>query len=329
MNDELDNLDDLLGDSPEMSLADPKLIEAAGNICNAIWNAGGEAMGVLLSRGVMYTEGQCEYNDASTIIGSELGESMICNVSWEGDREGKFSLVMPTLAAKAIVAYMMALMMGTEASPEDTALDDEGMDAFSEAISQFIGSSAQALRADIGGNIKLAVSESKVIDFSSTDITDEFGKDFVLCASGQFTIEGMNPFTVFCILDPILTGVESAITQPPSEGEEEDVDKTVNSTRETMAVNVEEPEPAGNFPKEDINNLMLPVSVTLAENKMRLESIMELVPGSIVEFKKSSEEFLDLCIEHIVIGRGEAVIVNEHFGLQIREMVNLKKAKNS
>jgi flagellar motor switch/type III secretory pathway protein FliN len=55
---------------------------------------------------------------------------------------------------------------------------------------------------------------------------------------------------------------------------------------------------------------------------------MNLVPGSIIEFRKSAEELLDLRVGDITIARGEAVIQNERFGLQIRTMVKPKaKAK--
>ncbi|MFH0911437.1 MAG: FliM/FliN family flagellar motor switch protein [Planctomycetota bacterium] len=69
--------------------------------------------------------------------------------------------------------------------------------------------------------------------------------------------------------------------------------------------------------------IKIPVYVNLAERDMRLSTIMHLLPGAIIEFKKSSEEPLDLIAGKTIIGHGEAVIVQEHFGLQVKEILNL------
>lgn len=318
MADELDNLENLLNSGPEMSLADPAMIEAGEKICSTIWTTGSEGLGVLLNRGVMYTEGNAEYNDLSEIIPSDLGEVVISTAEWKGDREGIFSLIIPSIGAKGIVSYMLSLMMGTEADPENTALDEEGMDAYKESINQFIGSASQALRQDPGGEVKITVIESKVVDFTENPPVTIFGNDFKLCSQGQFTIEGMNPVNIYTILDESLTGVEFSLTE---ESQESGIESTIQEAKSSATL-----------PQVDVNRalkIIAPVHVNLAERRMRLSEIMQLVPGSIIEFRKSSEEFLDLCVGHTIIGRGEAVIVNEYFGLQIREMYSSKCIRHS
>lgn len=68
-------------------------------------------------------------------------------------------------------------------------------------------------------------------------------------------------------------------------------------------------------------HIELPVMVTLAQKRQPLARIMELVPGSIIQFDKSCED--PLCLE--VAGRplalGEAVKVGEKFGLRITAMI--------
>jgi flagellar motor switch/type III secretory pathway protein FliN len=64
-----------------------------------------------------------------------------------------------------------------------------------------------------------------------------------------------------------------------------------------------------------------PVRVTLAATKLPVRQIVELAPGSLIQFPKSCEESLDLEVGQQVIARGEAVKVGEKFGLRITHMV--------
>lgn len=67
--------------------------------------------------------------------------------------------------------------------------------------------------------------------------------------------------------------------------------------------------------------IRLPLEVTLAETKKPLEEILQLCPGATIQFEKSCEEPLELCINGRVIAKGEAVKVGDKFGLRILEMV--------
>jgi flagellar motor switch/type III secretory pathway protein FliN len=65
----------------------------------------------------------------------------------------------------------------------------------------------------------------------------------------------------------------------------------------------------------------VPVSVILAEQRQPISRILELVPGTIIQFDKSCEEMLDLEVGGHRIARGEAVKVGEKFGLRITAIV--------
>ena len=64
----------------------------------------------------------------------------------------------------------------------------------------------------------------------------------------------------------------------------------------------------------------VPISVTLASKKQRLSDILRLVPGSIIQFNKSCEDVLELNAAHQTIAVGEAVKVDDCFGLRITSM---------
>ncbi len=69
-----------------------------------------------------------------------------------------------------------------------------------------------------------------------------------------------------------------------------------------------------------ILRISVPVIVKLADKQLPLGDIMELSPGSIVEFTRSADTPLELMVNNKVIGRGVAVKVGEKFGLRIDEI---------
>lgn len=69
--------------------------------------------------------------------------------------------------------------------------------------------------------------------------------------------------------------------------------------------------------------LRIPVTVvvTLAEKRQPLGRILELGPGSIIQFDKSCDEALELEAGGRTVALGEAVKVGEKFGLRITSMI--------
>ena len=64
----------------------------------------------------------------------------------------------------------------------------------------------------------------------------------------------------------------------------------------------------------------VPVTVTLASAKYPVSQILELGPGSIIQFNKPCEDNLTLEVGDHSIAKGEAVKVGDTFGLWITSM---------
>ncbi len=64
----------------------------------------------------------------------------------------------------------------------------------------------------------------------------------------------------------------------------------------------------------------VPVTVTLASAKYPVAQILELGPGSIIQFNKPCEDNLTLEVGDHSIAKGEAVKVGDKFGLWITSM---------
>jgi flagellar motor switch/type III secretory pathway protein FliN len=67
--------------------------------------------------------------------------------------------------------------------------------------------------------------------------------------------------------------------------------------------------------------IKVPVIVTLARKRQPLGQILDLGPGSIIQFEKSCEEMLDLDVGGHPVATGEAVKVGDKFGLRLSSIV--------
>lgn len=74
-----------------------------------------------------------------------------------------------------------------------------------------------------------------------------------------------------------------------------------------------------------ILKISVPVIVRLACRSMRVREIMKLATGSIIEFDKPADSDLDLMVDGVVIGHGEAVKVGENFGLRVLHILSVRE----
>lgn len=67
--------------------------------------------------------------------------------------------------------------------------------------------------------------------------------------------------------------------------------------------------------------IKVPVIVTLAAKKQPVSRIVELGPGSIIQFDKSCEEMLEMHVNEQLVGEGEAVKVGDKFGIRLTSLL--------
>jgi flagellar motor switch protein FliN/FliY len=66
----------------------------------------------------------------------------------------------------------------------------------------------------------------------------------------------------------------------------------------------------------------LDLSVELGRARMSIQDLLNLSPGSVIELDKIAGEALDILINGRLVARGEAVVVNDKFGIRISEIVS-------
>lgn len=66
----------------------------------------------------------------------------------------------------------------------------------------------------------------------------------------------------------------------------------------------------------------LEVSVEVGRAKMLIRDFLKMKEGGVIELDKLADEPLDLYVNSRLIARGEAVVVNEKFGLRLIDVVS-------
>lgn len=69
-------------------------------------------------------------------------------------------------------------------------------------------------------------------------------------------------------------------------------------------------------------DVYLQVSVEVGRTRMTIQDLLQLGQGSVIELTKLAGEPLDVYINDRLVARGEAVIVNEKFGVRITDIIS-------
>lgn len=216
----------------------------------------------------------------------------------------------PTISATKF-EYLMLGGMGD--LKED--IDDETTDAVNEIVSNICGSFCTASNAqgmpDIVG-MKSEIKETKKVEKSALS-----GKEIYL-----FNIsleEDATPILIsfektFSPFFSLITGVndEKPVVSTPTAP----VAPTITQTQSIVGV----PNPSKNL--ELLYNVRLKLSVRLGTKIVLLKDILRWDVGEIIELEQMVNEPLEILINGVKIGEGEAVIVEGKFGLKIKKIIN-------
>ncbi|MBM89621.1 MAG: flagellar motor switch protein FliN [Gammaproteobacteria bacterium] len=70
-----------------------------------------------------------------------------------------------------------------------------------------------------------------------------------------------------------------------------------------------------------VNNLPVNVSVEVGRTKFKIEDLMRLTQGSVVELDRLAGEPLDLLVNNVLVAQGEVVLVNDRYGIRLTQVV--------
>ncbi len=69
-------------------------------------------------------------------------------------------------------------------------------------------------------------------------------------------------------------------------------------------------------------DIPLEVTVEIGRTRLAIRELLALGPGSVVELAKLAGESLDVLINGKPIARGEAVLVNDRFGVRLTDVIS-------
>ncbi len=69
-------------------------------------------------------------------------------------------------------------------------------------------------------------------------------------------------------------------------------------------------------------DIPLQVSVEVGRSRFLVKDLLQMQEGYVIELDKMAGEPLDLYVNNRLIARGEAVVVNEKFGIRLTDVVS-------
>src|SRR5699024_4593570 len=124
------------------------------------------------------------------------------------------------------------------------------------------------------------------------------------------------------------TYADTALTTQTSKQQEEPqyLGQAIDSSATVQQASFSEFEPVEMSGKSQQNldlllDIPLQITVELGRTKQKLQDILELDAGSIVELDKLAGEPVDVLVNSKLIAKGEVVVIDENFGVRITDIV--------
>ncbi|MCR8710915.1 FliM/FliN family flagellar motor switch protein [Aliarcobacter butzleri] len=242
---------------------------------------------------------------------TNLTQLIECNVKL--DMKGLSSRIHFYIPAVSATKFEY-LMLGGMGELKET-IDDETTDAINEIVSNICGSFSTLVNAqglsDVG-SIKSEIKSTIKVENSVLSAKDD---------AYEFTISlDDEKYRLMVVFDKLLLPYFSAITGIYQEEPKVQVTPSAPVSNNTGSSNSSVTPTSKNL--ELLYNVKLKLSVRLGTKIVLLKDILRWDVGEIIELEQMVNEPLEILINGVKIGEGEAVIVEGKFGLKIKRIIN-------
>lgn len=243
---------------------------------------------------------------------TNLTQLIECNVKL--DMKGLSSRIHFYIPAVSATKFEY-LMLGGMGELKET-IDDETTDAINEIVSNICGSFSTLVNAqglsDVG-SIKSEIKSTIKVENSVLSAKDD---------AYEFTISlDDEKYKLMVVFDKLLLPYFSAITGIYQEEPKVQVVPSAPVSNNTGSSNNSSVTPTSKN-LELLYNVKLKLSVRLGTKIVLLKDILRWDVGEIIELEQMVNEPLEILINGVKIGEGEAVIVEGKFGLKIKRIIN-------
>ncbi|KMT70146.1 flagellar motor switch protein FliY [Helicobacter pylori] len=219
------------------------------------------------------------------------------------------------LASVVLVTALSDLMLGGEGASKEE-MDNDDLDAFKEMASNIFGAIATSLKSQ---------ELLPKLNFTTTnaEIAKELPKreDYAKAVVFSFKMEALKESQIILLTT---AAFERQFEKTHKKEKEETIKSATEATEEikTHDASLE------NIEIRNISMLLdvkLNVKVRIGQKKMILKDVVSMDIGSVVELDQLVNDPLEILVDDKVIAKGEVVIVDGNFGIQITDIGTKKE----
>ncbi len=219
------------------------------------------------------------------------------------------------LAPVVLVTALSDLMLGGEGASKEE-MDNDDLDAFKEMASNIFGAIATSLK-----------SQELLPKLNFTTINAEIAKelpkkeDYAKMIVFSFKMEALKESQIILLT----TAAFERQFKKTHQEEKEEKEETTKSAAEEIKTHDASLE---NIEIRNISMLLdvkLNVKVRIGQKKMILKDVVSMDIGSVVELDQLVNDPLEILVDDKVIAKGEVVIVDGNFGIQITDIGTKKE----
>ncbi len=78
-----------------------------------------------------------------------------------------------------------------------------------------------------------------------------------------------------------------------------------------------------------VMDIPVTLSIELGRTRIRIQDLLELNSGSVVELQRMADEPMDVLVNGTLVAHGEAVVIGEKFGVRLTDVVSAKECFKS
>ncbi|WRD20436.1 flagellar motor switch protein FliY [Helicobacter pylori] len=225
--------------------------------------------------------------------------------------EGSIELLAPVV----LVTALSDLMLGGEGASKEE-MDNDDLDAFKEMASNIFGAIATSLK-----------SQELLPKLNFTTINAEIAKelpkkeDYAKAMVFSFKMEAIKESQIILLTT---AAFERQFEKTHKEEKEEKEETTEGAAEEVKTHDAS----LENIEIRNISMLLdvkLNVKVRIGQKKMILKDVVSMDIGSVVELDQLVNDPLEILVDDKVIAKGEVVIVDGNFGIQITDIGTKKE----
>ncbi|WP_101015890.1 flagellar motor switch protein FliY [Helicobacter pylori] len=219
------------------------------------------------------------------------------------------------LAPVDLVTALSDLMLGGEGASKEE-MDNDDLDAFKEMASNIFGAIATSLK-----------SQELLPKLNFTTINAEIAKelpkkeDYAKAMVFSFKMEAIKESQIILLTT---AAFERQFEKTHKEEKEETIKSATEATEEVKTHDAS----LENIEIRNISMLLdvkLNVKVRIGQKKMILKDVVSMDIGSVVELDQLVNDPLEILVDDKVIAKGEVVIVDGNFGIQITDIGTKKE----